>query len=31
VNLVAGRLLADRGRLERQLAAIRASESPAGA
>ena len=31
VTLVAGRLLADRGRLERQLAAIRADENAAGA
>ena len=31
VNLVAGRLLADRGRLERQLAASRAKENPVGA
>jgi CRP-like cAMP-binding protein len=31
VTLVAGRLLADRSRLERQLAAIRAEENAAGA
>jgi CRP-like cAMP-binding protein len=31
VNLVAGRLLADRSRLERQLAASRANENPVGA
>ena len=31
VTLVAGRLLADRSRLERQLAAIRANENAAGA